>query len=91
MGKAKDMISTRLDQDSLYKLSVISESTHSNSRSEAVKVAIDLAYKGLISEKKNWAKAAMFSGYIGSGDSGYSDTSENYKEVLGCELDKKWS
>ena len=91
MSKAKEMISARLDEDALFKLSYISESIHCNSRSEAVKTAINMAYDNLVGTKKNWKKSLLDSGFIGCGESKFNDTSNNYKSVIAESIDQKWS
>jgi len=91
MKKAKEMISTRLDEDSLFKLAYISESVHCESRSEAVKTAINMAYDSLLGTKKNWKQSLVDSGFIACGKSKFKDTSINYKTVLAESIDQKWS
>ena len=85
------MISARLDEDALFKLSYIATSVHCDSRSEAVKTAINMAYDNLVGAKKNWKKSLLDSGFVGCGESDFKDTSNNYKSVIADSIDQKWS
>ena len=91
MSKAKEMISARLDEEAIFKLAYISESVHCDSRSEAVKTAINMAYDNLIGTKKNWKQSLLESGFIACGESKFKDTSNNYKSVIAESIDQKWS
>lgn len=85
------MISTRLDEEALNKLAFITETAHCKNRSDAMKMAIDMAFDTLMNKKKNWKRALLNSGFIASGESEFKNTSVDYKKILGEELDDKWS
>lgn len=91
MGNPKEMISARLDKETLSRLAFIAEQEKLGSRSDAVKAAIDMAYQKLAQKKKPLKETLTSSGFIGCASSGHSDTAENYKSILSESLANKWS
>jgi hypothetical protein len=91
MGELKEMISTRLDKDSLAMLAFIEEKSHCASRSDAVKKAINMAYEKLKGPRKSLKQTLEDSGFIGCGKSGINDISSNHKKYLSESLNQKWS
>lgn len=83
----KSRVNARLDERDTQKLEYLKDATGLTT-SEVVKEALSVYFRQVSGESAKAAETLASTGFLGSGEAA-SNLSENYKEALSEELDKK--